>query len=227
MVSATLSGSPSGWTGTFTGLEKNKVHAARVGATDNQGRTYAFDFSFDTIFHWIILPLRLKTSTSTEGPFFDTPEPCNIPGGNEANCYFDRVATPGVDANDTVDDDRPTDEDADYLAFLDNGYRFGAGAFRDELVDTWASGDASGEKYVTAGEGIQDFDVERVQTGEWYNYTRTLPSGTTRCCSEHEPEPHRAWRWDRYRILPEPTRRSVSWGNSRSVLLAAPIASSP
>ena len=36
--------------------------------------------------------------------------------------------------NDTVDD-RPTDEDADYLAFLDNGYRFGAGAFRGELVD--------------------------------------------------------------------------------------------
>ena len=177
MGSATLSGSPSGWTGTFTGLEKNKVYAARVGATDNQGRTYAFDFSFDTI-SLDNFAIEAEDFNFDGGAFFDTPEPCNIPGGNEANCYFDRVATPGVDANDTVDDDRPTDEDADYLAFLDNGYRFGAGAFRDELVDTWASGDALREKYVTAGEGIQDFDVERVQTGEWYNYTRTLPSGT-------------------------------------------------
>ena len=129
---------PSGWTRTFTGLEKNKVYAARVGATDNQGRTYAFDFSFDTI-SLDNFAIEAEDFNFDGGAFFDAPEPCNIQEGMKPIVI---LIVYRVDANDTVDDDRPTDEDADYLAFLDNGYRFGAGAFRDELVDTWASGDA-------------------------------------------------------------------------------------
>lgn len=177
IAAAKLSGSPSQWTGTYSGLEKNRVYTGRIGATDSQGRTYAFDFTFDTI-SLDNYAIEAEDYNFDGGAFFDQPVPCNTPGGSEANCYFDRVSTQGIDAMDSIDDDRPTDEDADYLAFLDNGYRFGPSAFRDELVDTWASGDTLRQKHLDAGEGILDYDLERVQSGEWFNYTRDLPVGT-------------------------------------------------
>ena len=84
----------------------------------------------------------------------------------------------GIDANDDGTDDRPTDDNVDFDAFLDNGYRFESGALKDELVDTWKSGDSLRAKFMDVGEGIRDFEIERVNTGEWYNYTRNITQGT-------------------------------------------------
>ena len=141
------------------------------------GRTYTFDFTFDTI-SLDNYAIEAEDFNFGGGEFFNNPFPCEIPGGSEANCYFDRVSEIGIDANDDDSDDRPTDDNADFDAFLDNGYRFGSGAFKDELVDTWASGDSLRTKFIDAGEGTRDFEVERVNAGEWYNYTRDIPQGT-------------------------------------------------
>jgi hypothetical protein len=173
----TFEGDENGWTGSFTGLEKNKVYQGKIGSTDSQGRTYSFDFSFDTI-SLDNYSIEAEDFNFGGGDFFNNPVPCETPGGSEANCYFDRVSEIGIDANDDDTDDRPTDDNADFDAFLTSGYRFGSGAFKDELVDTWVSGDSLRNKFIEAGEGIRDFDVERVNTGEWYNYTRDIPQGT-------------------------------------------------
>ena len=177
IASATIDGSESGWTGSFTGLEKNKVYTGKIGATDSEGRSYSFDFSFDTI-SLDNYSIEAEDFNFGGGEFFANPVPCDIPGGSTANCYFDRVSEIGVDANDDFADDRPTDADADFQAFLDNGFRFGPGSFKDELVDTWVSGDALRSKFSDEGDNVRDFDVERVNTDEWYNYTRNIPQGT-------------------------------------------------
>ena len=54
----------------------------------------------------------------------------------------------------------------------------------------WASGDAHREKYVTAGEGIQDFDVGG---SDWrrYNYTRLSPVAPAGC-ARSTSQSHRA-----------------------------------
>jgi len=173
----TFEGDENGWSGSFTGLEKNKVYKGKIGATDSMGRSYSFDFTFDTI-SLDNYAIEAEDFNFGGGEFFNNPVPCETPGGSAANCYFDRVSEIGIDANDDDTDDRPTDDNADFDAFLDNGYRFGSGAFKDELVDTWASGDSLRTKFIDAGDGIRDFEVERVNTGEWYNYTRSIPQGT-------------------------------------------------
>jgi hypothetical protein len=173
----TFEGDENAWTGSFTDLEKNKVYQGKIGATDSMGRSYSFDFTFDTI-SLDNYAIEAEDFNFDGGEFFDNPVPCETPGGSEANCYFDRVSEIGIDANDDGTDDRPTDDNVDFDAFLDNGYRFGSGALKDELVDTWTSGDSLRAKFMDVGEGIRDFEIERVNTGEWYNYTRNITQGT-------------------------------------------------
>jgi hypothetical protein len=104
--------------------------------------------------------------------------PCDDIIEPTSQCYYDRVSESGIDIMDSVDDDRPSDEDVDYETFLFNSYRFGQGGFREEEGDTWVSGDNVRAKYSDdAFNDLREFDLERVQTGEWYNYTRDLPEG--------------------------------------------------
>jgi hypothetical protein len=172
-----ISGSGAMLTGSYSGLRENVVYHGRIGATDSEGRTYSFDFSFDTISE-DNFTIEAEDFNFEGGSFFDDPTLCRTPG-SEADCYFDRVSEQGVDANDSFDDDRPSDSDADFETFTGNAYRFGPGGFRDELVDTWISGDRLRGKFADTGDPeIVDFDVERVATDEWMNYTRTFETGT-------------------------------------------------
>lgn len=166
-----------GLSGSFSGLKENVVYEGRIGATDSLGRTYSFDFGFDTISE-DNFTIEAEDFDFGGGNFIDNPTLCRLPGGSNT-CYFDKVSEAGVDANDSIDDDRPSDSDDDFLTFTDSAYRFGAGVFREEEVDTWLSGDRVRSKFSDAGDDqIVDFDVERVSTGEWLNYTRTFESGT-------------------------------------------------
>lgn len=172
-----ITGTETELKGSYSGLKENLVYVGKISATDSLNRTYSFEFDFDTI-SLDNFTIEAEDFNFAGGTFFDNPIVCDIGGGGVDKCYMDRVSRPGVDANDSVDDDRPTDLDSDYLQFLDNGYRFGPGVFRDEQVDTWASGDSLRDKFTVAGEGILDHDVELISTGEWMNYTRTFEPGT-------------------------------------------------
>ena len=166
-----------GLSGRFNGLKENVVYQGQIGATDSMGRTYSFEFSFDTISE-DNFTVEAEDFDFGGGEFIDNPTLCRTPGGSNT-CYFDKVSEAGVDANDTVDDDRPSDSDDDFLTFTDSAYRFGSGVFREEEVDTWLSGDRVRGKFTDANDDqIVDFDVERVSTGEWMNYTRTFEEGT-------------------------------------------------
>ena len=168
---------PDGLSGRFNGLKENVVYQGRIGATDSLGRTFSFDFDFDTISE-DNFTIEAEDFNFGGGKFIDNPTLCRTPGGSNT-CYFDQVSEPGVDASDSIDDDRPSDSDDDFITFTDSAYRFGPGVIREEEVDTWVSGDRVRSKFSEAGdEEIVDFDVERVSTGEWLNYTRTFESGT-------------------------------------------------
>jgi hypothetical protein len=170
-------GNTEGWTGRFASLEPNKVYHGRIGATDSKGRSYAFDFYFDTIVQ-DNYAIEAEDFNFDGGTFFNDPLPCDDIIEPTSQCYYDRVSESGIDIMDSVDDDRPSDEDVDYETFLYNSYRFGQGGFREEEGDTWVSGDNVRAKYSDdAFNDLREFDLERVQTGEWYNYTRDLPEG--------------------------------------------------
>ena len=167
----------SGLSGRFNGLKENVVYQGQIGATDSAGRTYSFDFSFDTISE-DNFTIEAEDFDFGGGNFIDNPTLCRTPGGSN-RCYFDQVSEAGVDASDSVDDDRPSDSDDDFITFTDSAYRFGPGVVREEEVDTWLSGDRVRSKFSDANDDeIVDFDVERVSTGEWMNYTRTFEEGT-------------------------------------------------
>ncbi len=163
--------------GSFTGLRENVVYDGRIGATDSQGRSFSFGFSFDTISE-DNFTIEAEDFDFGGGEFIDNPTLCRTPGGAN-DCYFDRVSEPGTDANDSVDDDRPSDSADDFDTFTASAYRFGPGSFREEEVDTWISTDRLRGKFTDTGDDeIVDFDVERVSTAEWMNYTRTFEEGT-------------------------------------------------
>ena len=176
IAEAEISEADGNLVGRLEGLQKNVVYTGRIGATDSQGRNYSFDFSFDTISE-DNFTIEAEDFNFGGGDFIDNPTLCRTPGG-ESDCYFDKVSEAGVDANDSIDDDRPSDSADDFDTFTANAYRFGPGGFRDEQVDTWLSGDRVRSKFTDTGdEEIVDFDVERVSTDEWLNYTRTFEEG--------------------------------------------------
>jgi hypothetical protein len=161
--------------GRFSGLKENVVYDGKIGATDSQGRQYSFEFSFDTISE-DNFTVEAEDFDFGGGEFIDDPILCRF---TTNDCYFDKVSEAGVDSNDSVDDNRPTDSNDDFDAFLANAYRYGPGGNRDEEVDTWLSGDRARSKFVDdEDDETVDFDVERVSTGEWLNYTRTFEAGT-------------------------------------------------
>ncbi len=174
IAEATITGSDTEWTGTYTGLEENKVYNGSIGATDSQGRTYSFEFSFDTISE-NNFTIEAEDFNFGGGGFFDNPIICADIGGATDLCYFDRISTQGVDANDSNADNA---DDNDFLA---NAYRYGAGFDREEQVDTWQADEKLRSKFTEFAEfdlTFDDFQVDRVNTGEWYNYTRTIEAGT-------------------------------------------------
>ncbi|MDA1274389.1 MAG: hypothetical protein O2960_10100 [Verrucomicrobia bacterium] len=172
-----ITGSEMKLTGIYKGLQKNIVYLGKISATDSLNRTYSFEFNFDTI-SLDNFAIEAEDFNFGGGTSFDNPVPCDIGGGGVDRCFRDRVSNLGVDAQDSKDDDRPTEAEADYQLYLANGYRFGPGVFRDEFVDTWVSGDSLRDRFIQAGAGMLDYDVERISMGEWMNYTRTLEPGT-------------------------------------------------
>ena len=113
------------------------------------------------------------------GNYFDDLVLCNDFGGTVTGCYFDRVSEQGVDAmdvNGTTDD-----RDFNLDAIPPEIFRFGS-ASREERVDTFLSTDVTRDAYANADEGsngtIEDYDLELIAPGDWWNYTRTLDEGS-------------------------------------------------
>ena len=161
--------------GQFSGLKENVVYNGKIGATDSKGRQYSFEFSFDTISE-DNFTIESEDFDFGGGKFVNNPKLCRTA---TEDCYFDKVSQAGVDANDSTDDDRPWDSNDDFDAFIGSAYRFGPGSNREENVDTWLSGDRARSKFADDGDDeTVDFDVERVSTDEWLNYTRTFEAGS-------------------------------------------------
>lgn len=95
-----------------------------------------------------------------------------------AGCYFDRVSEPGVDAMDV--NGRNDDREFDFDAIPPEIFRFG-GASREEQSDTFLSSDIVRPNYADAPEGangtIEDYDLELIAPGDWWNYTRNVEAG--------------------------------------------------
>ena len=137
------------------------------------------NIGFDTFNPDDLIYIEAENFNFGGGQFFDNLVLCNDFGGAVNGCYFDRVSELGVDAmdvNGTTDD-----RDFDFDAIPSEIFRFGGAAGREERVDTFLSGDIVREAFANAPEGangaIADYDLESINPGDWWNYTRTYDEG--------------------------------------------------
>jgi hypothetical protein len=169
-VSADLAvtGTETAWTVSYAALQSGLLYRAEITASNSEGDARLV-LQFDT-FSEDYLTIEAEDFNFERGQFFDNPVLCNTWGG-APNCYFDRVGVQGVDAwKGGAAGNIP----------IENLYRYGSGAEREEIVDTNVSGDVARSKFEgqTGAQGpIQDYDVTALTAGDWLNYTRTFPEG--------------------------------------------------
>jgi hypothetical protein len=168
--SLVVSGTETAWTVSYPALEAGRLYRAEITASSSEGDARMV-LQFDT-FSETLLMIEAEDFNFNRGQFFDNPVFCNDIGGGVPNCYFDRVGVQGVDA---------FKGGASGNVPIENLYRYGPGAEREEQVDTNVSGDVLRPRYAQAPGGasgpIQDFDVTALASGDWLNYTRTFPEG--------------------------------------------------
>ena len=161
----TLAGTGTTRTATLGGLEANKNYTAQLVAIDSEGAGVTNAVYFDT-FLATDVALEIEDYNFGGGQFIDHPVP--TPEGTTApNAYNDQVGTQDVDMNDTRTSPRAAD--APYRTM--------------DPVRMQRSLDSRRTQYASAGgpdnaNGVYDYDVGDLATGEWLNYTRTFAPGS-------------------------------------------------
>lgn len=158
----------------FAAIQKSLAYTVDITVANPTG-TRAVAVTFDTFSPGDLIFIEAENFNFGGGQFFDDIVLCNDFGGGPNGCYFDRVSEPGVDALDVngAGDNRD-------IADVDSLFRFGSGGSVEES-ETFPSTDIVRNLYANADPGsngpIQDFDVERINPGDWWNYTRTFEAG--------------------------------------------------
>lgn len=163
----------------YAAIQASRAYNIEINLTSPVGNR-TVNVEFDTFNPEDLTYIEAENFNFGGGQFFDELVLCNDFGGGVAGCYFDRVSESGVDAFDSngVSDDR----DFDFDAVPPQIFRFGPGAAKEEQSDTFLSGDLTRDAYANAGDGangaIEDYDLELIAPGDWWNYTRTFDEGS-------------------------------------------------
>ena len=147
------------------GLAENKNYVAHLIALDAEGAGVTNVLSFDT-FLPTDLAVEIEDYNFGGGQFIDHPVP-TAEGSTVADAYNDLTGTQDIDFNDTRTSPRAAD--APYRT--------------QDPIRMQRSLDSRRAQYVTAGgaenvNGVYDYDVGDLATGEWMNYTRTFAPGS-------------------------------------------------
>ena len=155
----TLSAAGTSRTASLGGFESNKDYSGDITITDSEGLARSTPLSFDT-FTTAVRLVEIEDYNFNGGSFINSPTR-GAEGGSANNAYNDLVGTPGADFNETRTAPRAQDsiyrtQDAIRMAHsLDR---------RRALYDN--------------DQGVYDYDVGDLATGEWMNYTRDFAAGT-------------------------------------------------
>jgi hypothetical protein len=135
-------------TATYSGLQPNKQYVATYIVTDSGGLSTTNDLTFDTFVAATATIVEAEDYNHSGGQFTDNPPP---------GTYGSFQGLPGIDYYDST----PTT----------------MGPFRTfDAVDMAVTVDVARSNFVSAG--LLDYDISGVTPGEWWNYTRTLSSGS-------------------------------------------------
>ena len=163
----------------YSGIQSTRAYNIEITISNTTG-TRTVNLGFDTIDPNDIIFIEAENFNFDGGKFFNELVLCNDFGGTVNGCYFDRVSMTGIDAMDVngVSDDR----DFDFDAVPPEVFRLSASGAKEEQTDTFISGDIARDIYSDAAEGangdIQDYDIELISPGDWWNYTRIFDEGS-------------------------------------------------
>ena len=166
-VTGALNVQPGGvvTTVTYNGLEANMAYQVEVQAADSRGLKSARKLAFSTYAETNFI-IEAEDYNFDGGQYINSPIACNVLGGLP-ECYFDKVSVPGVDAFDSRGF---TDDTANFS----DVYRYSRGLpDREEEFDTIRSTEAPRSRHTAAG--VDDFEVNLLNAGDWANYTRDFP----------------------------------------------------
>lgn len=159
----TLGGSGTSRTATLGGLKADQDYTASVIVTDSDGASSTNSVHFDT-FTSAAIVIEAEDYNYGGGSFFDNPK-VSQEGAGGANSFGQLAGIQDVDFNET----RTSPNGGDTM------YR------SEDPIRMQHSLDARRAKYTAAGgpdAGVFDYDVGDLATGEWMNYTRTIPAGS-------------------------------------------------
>lgn len=145
----------------YNGLQSNLTYNVSITVTDSFGFTASVNTSFETTWRGVQAPTYVWEAEDwdfTNGMYYDTPDLCNSPGGN--NCYFGVVGTQGIDEFTSV-------------------YQSGPNYHVYRPADL--EGTALSEDYTRpnlAAAGREDYCINPFNYTDWVNYTRDWPNST-------------------------------------------------
>lgn len=140
----------------YTGLVPNVwSYAASITVTDTVGLTASSSMAFDTVVTTNVW--EAEDYDFTNGLYYDFPIVSSTP---QANCYFQVTGTLAVDYSSS------TTGQAHYRT--------------NDTTGTGLAGDSARQKFITAqltDPNAVDYTVGYIAVGDWFNYTRDIPSG--------------------------------------------------
>lgn len=150
-------GEANSWEVSFDGLEVDQVHQADIRIVDLNGQETVRSINFDT-FNRNHFSFEVEDWNFNGGEFIDNPPILADVSPN----YRETVGTQGIDKN-----------------VLNTG---GVKTYRineTKATTGWSSVNANGVKRPrNLDEGVDEYNVEYMKTDEWFNYTRTFPTGS-------------------------------------------------
>ena len=159
----TVSGTGNNRTATFAKLEANRNYNAVFEVTDAGGLTTRERLDFDT-FTGNVLVIESE-DYNFSGGFIDNPLPIAEGGGPQSDSYANQTGVQDIDFNDTRT--APRSQEAPWR--------------NQDAVRMERTLDLARSKYVTAGGAaaeVYDYAIGDIDSGEWLNYTRTVPPGS-------------------------------------------------
>jgi hypothetical protein len=156
--SLVISGTASSKNVSYSGLQSNMTYSVSITATDSLNLVTSATNYFETT--WVGTPPVLYLWEAEDfdfnsGMFIDNPVICTNSGN--ANCYYDKVGTPGVDEQGSGSP-------------LYHLYR------PSDFMGTVQAGDLFRKDHVVAG--ANDYRIDPFNGGDWLNYTHTWPAGS-------------------------------------------------
>lgn len=163
-VPATFTGNGTNWN-VSVAIPQNQVLALGVSATAADGLSKSITDTFDT-FSQNNYMFEAEDYDFAGGQFIDDPVPTTS-SGPAANSYY--YYPEGNGANSAI-------VDVDYTTSVDAGETY---LYRPlDYAGTEVTSDALRQKFVVAGQTNSDYDIGWWNPGQWFNYTRTYPTGT-------------------------------------------------